>query len=195
MTDLISTEMQQLFRFLSLLSPLSNEFRQFLSLHLKTEQYHRKELLLREGQICQHAWFLCNGLVRSYYIKDEKDISSWFMSENQIVMVPQSMYEEQPSDISIEALEHCKALRVHYPDIMYAFKHFPEANIIARKMSDQYYMLAERRLQAIRMRKATDRYLFIQEHEPELLNRVPIKHLASYLDLDITSLNKIRARL
>lgn len=195
MPNSFPSQLTALIQHLSAYTPLSAGYRDFLSRRMELRPYNKRELLLREGQVCRYAWFLHAGLLRCFYTKDEQDISSWFMTAGHIAMDPQSMYDQVPSQTNLEALENCYTLRISYPDIDEAFNHYPEANIIARKVADVYYRKAEARLTTIRMRTAIDRYRYLQENEPELIKRVPLKYLSTYLDLDATSLSKIRRKI
>ncbi|HZH95185.1 MAG TPA: cyclic nucleotide-binding protein, partial [Flavisolibacter sp.] len=64
-----------------------------------------------------------------------------------------------------------------------------------RVLLEKYYTLSEQRLYSLRMQRSRERYEYLLEHHPELVLRVPLKYLASYLGIQEETLSRIRSRL
>ena len=63
---------------------LSENSRQaFLSV-MKKEEYEKGHVLVRPGSICRSIYFVEKGLTRTFYEKDDKDVTDWFSPENTI---------------------------------------------------------------------------------------------------------------
>lgn len=60
---------------------------------------------------------------------------------------------------------------------------------------EQYYILSEKRATNLRKRDALDRYKFLLEYHPGILQRVPLKLIASYLCITQETLSRIRNRI
>jgi hypothetical protein len=56
-------------------------------------------------------------------------------------------------------------------------------------------MLSEQRLFLLRQQIAEERYLYILAHDAELLNRVPLKYIATFLGMNLETLSRIRKKL
>lgn len=178
--------------YLQQLCLLSPAFIHYLSQHVGEKKIRKKELLLKSGQLTGHLFFLQKGLVRCFYSQDDKDITNWILPENNILMAHPGLYKQESSPVFIEALEDCTLQYISYEKWIYASLHFPETHMIGRLIAEQYYRLAELHVQAICIGTATERYRFMLKHMPAIAGRVQLKHIASYLNLNIKSLSKAR---
>lgn len=151
-------------------------------------------LLLREGQREDYAWVILKGLIRSYYIKDDEEISSRFNQENQVVISVGSFYNRVPGYEFVETLEDCVLARIHYDELQELYRSFPEFNYHARILTEYYFTLSEQRLYLLRKQKADTRYRYFLEHYPEWLQRVPLRHIATFLGMNLETLSRIRSR-
>ncbi len=74
------------------------------------------------------------------------------------------------------------------------YRHFIDSNFLARVVTEKYYMLSEQRLFSIRMQRAQERYQYLIDNFPELIQRVPSKYIASYLSITEETLSRIRGK-
>lgn len=169
--------MKEFFEILNSIHPLSAELQQHLSTVLKSVTIERKNFLLQEGEICKNISFIEKGLVRCYYNRNGKEVSSWFMREGDLIISVESFFQQRPSFESVQALEDCTLLCLPYKELQFMYKTFYELNFIARVLTEKYYTLSEQRLYSIRMQRAPERYKFLLENFSELIKRV---HLNIY---------------
>lgn len=149
--------------------------------------------ILRKGQICNGAHFLVNGVARSYYSDKKKEITSRLMEEGFIITSWLSYYRQDTSMESIIAIENCDTIFLHYDNINSLYEEFPLFNIIGRKQVEFSFCQSELRVQMLRGLSAIDRYSFFCRVHPSLLQRVPLKYIASYLGMSDETLSRIRA--
>ncbi len=152
-------------------------------------------VLLREGQRQDHAWIIIKGLLRSYYIKDGEEICSRFNSENQVVLSVASFYNRTPGYEFVETLEDSVLVRAHWDRLQQIYRDFPEFNYHARVLTEYYFTLSEQRLYLLRRQSAEERYRFFMEHYSEWLQRVPLKHVATFLGMNMETLSRIRKKI
>jgi CRP-like cAMP-binding protein len=162
---------------------------------LEIVQKPKGYLLLREGQREDYAWVILQGLVRSYYLKEDEEICSRFNEENQVVISVASFYGRTPGYEFVETLEDCILARIHYDELQEIYRAFPEFNYHARVLTEYYFILSEQRLYLLRKQKADARYNYFLEHYPEWLQRVPLRYIASFLGMNLETLSRIRSRL
>ena len=96
---------------------------------------------------------------------------------------------------SIQAIEDTTVLYIDYPELQDIYHRFPEFNFTGRVLTEKYYTLSEQRLKSLRLQRAHDRYGYLLEDHPELIQRVPSKYIASYLGITLETLSRIRARM
>ena len=186
--------MNQLIQFLHSIQPLSPSLVEHLSKVVKTRTLIKKDFLLKAGHVSRSAYFINQGLLRAYYIKNEKDISSWFMKEMDFSLSIESFYDQKPSYENIQALEDCRLFSIDHNHLEEMYHKFPEFNFVGRVLTIKYHKLWAEQLYSLRMQSAPERYQWLLTNHPELLLRVPAKHIASYLDISEVTLSRIKGR-
>jgi CRP-like cAMP-binding protein len=150
--------------------------------------------ILKEGQTCNDASLVVSGLVRSYYINEDKDITSRFMDEGFIVTSWISYYTRQPGNEFIETIEDTTLVSLSYNNIQLLYKEFPEFNIVGRRQVEYAFFLSEQRTQLLRKHTAEEKYKFFLDNHPTLLQRVSLKHIATYLGMNEETLSRVRSK-
>lgn len=184
--------MRKVFAYLNRFYPLSNGLRNYLVQVMKHKEIPRNNFLLQEGEICKAAWYLEKGLVRCFYDNNAHETTTWFVPEDNAVLEAKSLFEQLPSGFYIEALENCITWMVDYASIQYALEHYPEAKEIRTRITDWYSNLKDVRIKTASLPSAMERYRYFEKHFDHLLGRLKLKHIASYLDMDIRTLTKAR---
>jgi CRP/FNR family transcriptional regulator, anaerobic regulatory protein len=185
--------MKELLSLLNNICLLSPALQQYLLDTINIKTYRKKSLLLAEGQVCRHIFFIRKGLVRSFYYEGAADISSKFMKEGEIIVAAGSFFKQTETDELLQAVEDTTVWSLSYDDFLICCKQFPEFNCIARVIATRAYMLCEQRLRFVRMKQASNRYNAMLQFFPELILRVPAKYIASYLGISVETLSRIRS--
>ncbi|MBN8853359.1 MAG: hypothetical protein BGO55_12525 [Sphingobacteriales bacterium 50-39] len=192
--------MEQLLFFLNSIAssegwPLSSECLSFLPAIIKKRSIKRDEYLLRVGEVCKNLYFIQKGLLKCYYILHEGEVSDWFFGEGETVVSIDSFYDQAASKDFIQALEDCDLFYITHDEYLHLNRTFIEFNVIGRVLTNKYLRIWHRQARNIRMLDAEERYIFLLEHQPELIRRVPVRDLASYLDMRPETLSRMRGRL
>ena len=185
--------MDQLIAFLNSIHELTPDTIEYLYTHLKRIEIPKKHFVLTQGHICENICFVEQGLLRCFYDKDGKEVSSWFMQEGDVIVSVISFFNQVPSAENIQTLEDSVLHYIDYKELQFLYNNFPEFNYVGRILTEKYYQLSEQRLYSIRMQRARDRYHFLLEQFPQFILRVPSKYLASYLGITEETLSRIRA--
>lgn len=187
--------MNEFFVILNSIHLLSSELQSHLIQTLKTETRPKKSFLLKEGELCKSIYFIEKGLVRCFYDYNSKEVCSWFMKEGDLIISVESFFKQKASYESIQVLEECTLIGIHYDELQDMYRRFPEMNFIARVLTEKYYTLSEQRLYSIRMQRAPERYKFLMNNFSELIQRVPSKYLSSYLSVSEETLSRIKSKI
>ncbi len=187
--------MEMLFKFVNSVHNLTPELHAYLSEKIKVKELRKKSFLLKAGHICRQICFIEKGLLRSYYLKNELEVCSRFMKEGEIILSVRSFFRQQPSNECIQALEDCVLHCIDYNDLQYICRHHPEFHNITRILTEQYYLGNEQLLTALRMQRSHERYAFLMDEFPELIQRVPSKYLASYLGITDVTLSNVKSKI
>ena len=179
---------------LNSLYKMSDQLAERVSELARITEHAAGSFILKEGQTCNDASLVVNGLVRSYYINEDKDITSRFMDEGFIVTSWISYYTRQPGNEFIETIEDTTLVSLSYNNIQLLYKEFPEFNIVGRRQVEYAFFLSEQRTQLLRKHTAEEKYKFFLDNHPTLLQRVSLKHIATYLGMNEETLSRVRSR-
>jgi len=179
---------------LNALHPMDEQLVEKLKSVVQVVAYPKKTFLLKDGQVCDKACMVVKGLVRSYYINEDRDITSRFMDEGLILTSWISYYRQEPGDEFIETVEDTVLACVRYSDIQQLYKDHPLFNIVGRKLTEYSFYLAEMRTRMLRKHTAEEKYAFFLQQHPGLINRVSRKHVATYLGMNEETLSRIRSK-
>src|SRR3954447_3942751 len=116
--------MEELLKFLNSIYPLSEQSVQYLRTHFKTKSLAKKEYLLKKGHVSRDICFISKGLLRCFYMLDEKEVSSWFMKEGDVIVSVESFFNQTVSYESIQAIEDCELYYLTYNELQYIFANF-----------------------------------------------------------------------
>jgi CRP-like cAMP-binding protein len=185
---------EQLLQRLNALHPMEDALAEKVKAVTHISTYPKKTFILRDGQICDKACMVVDGLARAYYVNEGKDITSRFMDEGFIITSWISYYHQESGDEFIEVLEDTTLACISYKDIQNLYKEFPLFNIIGRKQTEYSLYQAELRTRMLRKHTAEEKYKFFLDNHPDLISRVPLKYIATYLGMNEETFSRIRSR-
>ncbi len=158
------------------------------------DKFSKKEIILEAGEFTDDVYFICNGIVRIYYVKEEKEITTWFIKENMVFAATYSLLSGNANFSNYEALEDSNVLKIKYSTLESYYKKYHSLEHLGRKMVESYFSNFMKRSFDVMFLSAEERYqLFVKQH-PDLLNRVPLRYVASYLGLTQETLSRLRSK-
>ncbi len=165
-----------------------------ISSYFLEKKYNKGDLLLEEGLVCNHLWFLEEGLLRFFIWKDGEDISKFFTIPPYLLTSQRSLATRKPAKESIEALKDCTTWKITYEDNEKLLKK-EVWSTFARKLVQEVQHFTEEILEDLQNDTAEKRYKRLLESNSELVRRVPLKYLSSFLGITPQSLSRIRRRI
>lgn len=147
------------------------------------------------GHTCKTIYFVEKGALRIYYYKDGNDITESFEFENSIVARAESLFLGKPSKKAIQAIEDTSLIAIDAHKLFILFDSFPEIERLFRKILEQAYVKTINRLESIQFNTAEERYIHLLNMHKDILKRVPLKYIASYLGITQVSLSRIRSSM
>ena len=175
--------------------PLSEGIKNYFRKHSFACSFLKGKLLLKEGQLSEHIYFIKKGAVRGFIKEGTKDITTWITIEGEVVSSISSLDKREPALENMQAIEDCELVALTWTDYQELFTRFPEFNIVARKILQKYYQDAEGRAFIARLTKAENKYLLFMKRYGHLANRIPLKYIASFLGITLETLSRVRKRL
>lgn len=181
--------------YINSLIPLPDQVSEELLSKSHKEHLPKHYLLHKSGEICQRLYFIEKGLVRwFYYNEDGKDVTDSFGGENSFITAFDSFFQRKPSRYSIELLEDSTVYWTTYDDLEASFDKFKEVEKVGRLLLIQILEQSLDKNAALQFHSAQERYEFITQKHPDLLQRVSLGHIASYLGITQETLSRIRSK-
>lgn len=192
--DTLQCMMQPVFEYCNNIYPMPDKLVEDINALVKIKTYKKGDVLLEPKKIADYACFILKGLVKSYYVpeNDISEVITKFLFEKSIITSIFSFYSRLPGNEYIVALEGTTVACLHYDDMQQLLKKHPAYNYIIRVITEQYLYFSEIELYNMRKPLAEDRYKFFIKHFPDLLQRVALKDIASYLGMSVETLSRVR---
>ncbi|WP_342086220.1 Crp/Fnr family transcriptional regulator [Dyadobacter sp. OTU695] len=159
----------------------------------KHQDVKKGEIFLYPDNRSQKVCFIEKGLMRTYYLKDGKDITHLFFGENKFCVPLESVFYKRSSPYGWEAIENSHIRIAQYKDFEPMFESVPGFEKLIRLLLIDVIDIFSERLYAMQLQSAQDRYKSLIEKHPDILLRAPLGHIASYLGITQQRLSVIRA--
>ncbi|MFC4231457.1 Crp/Fnr family transcriptional regulator [Parasediminibacterium paludis] len=186
--------MDRFIKYLNAYSKLSDLTIEKLRANIITLELQKNQLLLRQDQICKHLYFVEKGILKQYYFLGDKAIIDYFATENKIVSSISSLFGQKPSNKIIEAIETSTLQAVSYEKLESLFLDNPDLERVGRLIATEAFMLMEERIFSLQFHTAKKRYDDLLNNNPDILMRVSLGDVASYLGITQVTLSRIRSQ-
>lgn len=183
--------------FINLYSSISEESKEAWSLLLKTSEVAKGNHLLEQGTIPKDIAFIKKGLLSYYHLneKGEKIIKRFF-AENSLVASTSALLKKEPGFFSIEALEDTELISYSLSDFRELTRKYNDiANFYITYLERHWVIEKEFSEITLKSETAKQRYLEFEYNYPDLISRLKLHQIASYLAITPTQLSRIRAEL
>ena len=172
---------------------MSIEGRRQIENILIREEYPKGAIALNEGEVAHEIVFVGKGMLRQYYYKNGKDVTEHFSYEGCIVICIESTLKKEPTHLMIEALEDSIVYLLPYDKLMQLTEISWEINMFYRKMLEYSLIVSQIKADSWRFQTARERYNLLMHHQPEVIKRAPLSHIASYLLMTPETLSRVRS--
>ena len=159
------------------------EFGKHLLPVIKVRRFGKKDMITNAGEVENYFNFILTGLARKFYTRGSQEINTQISYEGHLLVSQESFHSRLPSEYSIETIEPTTVVSITHDDLeqVYASSHRMEH--LARLLITYAMVLKDRwQMQLVKM-TPRERFLNFVTRNPELLQRVPQKFLASYLNI------------
>lgn len=184
--------MIELFQYFKKINSLSKEAEKAIY-EISSEMKIKKNTILQPiGHTCKTIYFIKKGVARIYYFKEDIDITESFAFENEIVARVESLFGNIPSKKAIQLLEDSELFAINATLLFNLYDQFPEIERLFRLIFESAYVDTVNRIESIQFHSAEERYNSLITQSANVIKRVPLKHIASYLGITPVSLSRIR---
>jgi CRP-like cAMP-binding protein len=187
-------QIEEIFKHFEKYIKLSNSLKSELANRIVFKTFKKGELVHHADTVCTKSYFIQKGLMRTYFIKDGKEISEYFPAEGEWSNSPRSFRTRQVDIYYIDAIEDIEAFCLGVTDLMYLFENFPEMERYARLSMGTVFGHFMERITSMRFTTAKEKYDHFIKTYHDIHHRIPLGMIASYLGITQETLSRIRAQ-
>lgn len=173
--------------------PLSDKALSLFIAETERVSFPKGHLLIRSDVTAKYTYFIISGYARGFFYKEDRDVTIWFASSGMSLLSMNGYMFGSVGYENIELLEDCDLLKISNEALNRLFEENVELSNWGRRMSDQIILELEKLFMERCFISASERYHLLIKQEPEILQKVPLRHIASYLGISQVSLSRIRA--
>lgn len=171
---------------------LSNEEFAFLADKLVIRNFDKKQQLVKVGEVETYLNFIVKGLARKYFYKGKTEVITQIAREGEMISSSASFLSGIPSPYIVEALEPATVFSISKKHLEKLYEHSPRIERVGRLVITHLFLQKEEwEHECIRM-DTRERFLHFVENNPDLLQRVPQKYLASYLNMKPETFSRLK---
>ncbi len=153
------------------------------------------DYFLQEGKVCNYIGYVTGGILRAFFYDDyANEITTEFYPEGTLIISFDSFNNRVPAKENIKAIEDSDLMVIPYEKQKELYDLIPAWNHICKDLADYKSREMLDRASQFQTMSATERYHKFCTDNPQILQRVTLGHIASYLGIDIATLSRIRKK-
>ncbi|WP_310380629.1 Crp/Fnr family transcriptional regulator [Flavobacterium sp.] len=188
--------MAQILSNISKIVTLSPEEELLFLSKIEIKNYKAKTILLSAGEVCKYSYFVNSGLLRSFNINDNivEHVLS-FACQGWWIGDMYSFLSQKPGNLFIEVLEDAEVVLLSKENQELLYKQIPKLERFFRILTENSLVANQERLMDNLSLSAEERFEKFCNKYPTLIQKVPQKHIASYIGVTPEFFSKMKSKL
>ncbi|MEO1434981.1 MAG: Crp/Fnr family transcriptional regulator [Bacteroidota bacterium] len=185
--------MEALFQNIQQYIRLDKSLKSAIRESFQKKAYQKGDFLLKEGQYARRLIFIEEGTLRTFYVHENKEVTSWFYTEGYFVSSWNSFYTGTASYESIEALSDCTVYWIDSDRYQQLIEDHTGFERFARITAEQQLAFLDSFSKGYIYFTAKQKYEHLIRFIPDIELRVKLGQIASFLGISQETLSRIRA--
>jgi CRP-like cAMP-binding protein len=161
----------------------------------KLKTYKKGEFLLKSENICNNSFWVENGILRKFYLHNEKEITTEFYFKDDLAISFDSYTLQKPSREYIQAVTDTVVNAIDFNNFQTIKNRYPILQELDFLLTEYYALWLEEKVFELHTQNATQRYKTLLEKSPNIVQQIKVNQIASYLNVSIETLSRIRAKI
>ncbi len=180
--------------FISIFTNISEEEINTITSIIHTSSHRKNEVLQHQGSVPKRAAFIVKGAVRTFYTDENgTEHTTGFKFENQPLVPIDSFTHQTQVPFFAVALEPTELVWASHDDFFGFLETHPRYEKVLRNILSKLMPRQSEQMKLLRINSSRERYEMLCKLRPEVIQRVPLKHIASYLGMSFETLSRVRA--
>jgi len=160
--------------------------------YFEVRKFDKKTKVLKAGEVDTYFNIIMKGLARKYLLVNKKEITIQLSTEGHMIHSEISFNLQKPSDCIIEAIEPVTFLSMSYDNIQMIYEKFPATEKLGRMIISDMFIKKDHRDFKQLNTTTRERFLDYVKTHPDMLQRIPQKYLASYLNIKPETFSRLK---
>lgn len=158
--------------------------------------YKKNDVICRAGQHPENLFFIQSGIVRKYIIDNlGKEYNKFLFTNNHVVVSLTAISTRKTSNFTIECLTDVTLYEIPYSILRNILKNDLELSNLYIDMLHHFFVIMEESEVEKVLLEAKERYLNFNVRYPDIINKISLFHIASYLGITPIQLSRIRSSI
>lgn len=162
-------------------------------------EFKQHDVITDGEQLSEYSYFIISGLVMCYTAHEGINLVKWIRGENDYAYSMDMLrlrfgYDPRLIDNILVALEDTLVIRIRHEDINWLQDYSVEMGLIVNTLMTAHSIL-DHTIPEIHLLAPLNRYKQMQKRVSYDFSRVPDIYLASYLDITLSELKKVRENI
>jgi CRP-like cAMP-binding protein len=153
------------------------------------------EFLLIADSVCTKSYWVESGIIRKFYLHQEREITTEFFFKDDIAISFDSYILHKPSRENIQALTDCLVMVTDIKDFQSLKTKNRQLQELDFLLTEYYALWLEEKVFELHTQNATQRYETLLKKSPHIIQQVQLTQIASYLNISLETLSRIRAKI
>ena len=175
-------------RYINLSKEEFNEWKPYFELR----EFNKKKILVHKDEVEDYVNIVAQGLVRKYMKVKKGDVTLQIAPEGHMIHSERSFHLRQPSEVVVETIEPSVFISISYKNLNALYDKYPLAEKLGRLFATEMYIIKDRRFFEILKKSTREIFLDYMKTHPQMLQRVPQKYIASYLNIKPETFSRLK---
>jgi len=186
---------EKLRRHIEEITKLTDGEFEYVRSHFTYRKFKKNQYVIQEGNYVKNDYFVLSGLMKSSHTdRKGKEHIILFATENWWVSDPQAYHDQIKATLNVVCLEDCETLYISLEKREKLCTEMRQMEYFFRKKTTVGYIASQKRILSLISYTTKERYTYLLQQYPDLLQRVPKSLIASYLGVTRETLSRLTSQ-
>jgi CRP-like cAMP-binding protein len=161
----------------------------------RTKVFQKGDYLLSTGNVCNKSYWIESGIARKFYLHQDREITTEFFFKDEVAISFDSYTLQKPSREYIQALTDTTVSMIDYASFQALKIKHTQLQELDFLLTEYYALWLEEKVFELHTQNATQRYEALLKKSPHIIQQVKLTQIASYLNISLETLSRIRAKI
>ena len=179
-------------QYVSKYADLTDEDLELIRTRIEVRELAKRQMLIHAGEQEQYLNLVVKGVFRKYFYKGRDEVITQLAKEGDLISSSVSFFSGLPSQYAIEALEPAIVYSLSREKVEELYALSPKIERLGRKIITELYLSKERWEQDHIQFDIRQRFVNFVHNNADLIQRVPQKYIASYLNIKPETFSRLK---